>query len=109
MPKPLTRSERLALVGKPLNPIRPEHDFAQSRLNWERAVFDNAAWFLTLNLRLPQNDPDKAKRWPTFPLARAFADTSEGVCIYAVTETERSTILERKAWDDWAERWERRE
>jgi len=74
MPKPLTRSERLALVGKPLNPIRPEHDFAQSRLNWERAVFDNAAWFLTLNLRLPQNDPDKAKRWPTFPLARAFAD-----------------------------------
>jgi hypothetical protein len=105
--KPLTRRERLALVGKPF--IRGEHDFKRGRAAWEQAVFDNAVYFMTLNLRLPVNHPDQRQHWPTFPLARAFADTSEGVCIYAVTETERSTILERKAWDDWAERWERRE
>jgi hypothetical protein len=81
----------------------------QSRADWERAVFDNAAYFLTLNMRLPMNHPDQTQRWPTFPQARAFADTSEGVCIYAVTETERSTILERKVWDEWTARWARRE
>jgi len=103
-----TRAERLAMIGRPLLHQHPEHNFKQSRADWERAVFDNAAHFLALDMQRPMNDPQNRRIFPTFPEAIAYAQDNDGVCIYAVTATERSTVLDRRAWPEWAERWQRR-
>jgi len=80
----------------------------QPRADWERAVFDAAAHFLTIDMARSFTDPERRARWPTFPQALQFARKSDRVCIYAVTPAERSTILERAAWDRWEERWNQR-
>jgi hypothetical protein len=82
--------------------IRPEHDFLQTRQSWEEAVFDNAAYFLTCDY---SQWPVQRQQWQGFNEAVAYARARQRTCLYAVTATERSTILDRKTWPQWQARW----
>jgi hypothetical protein len=84
---------------------RSEHDFAQTYAHWEAAVFDNAAYFATIEMR--STPRYKRIEWRYFPWAVRYARQNEagGPCIYAVAHTERFTLLDPEKWDEWCTRW----
>ena len=73
------------------------HNFLQSRSNWEASVFDDAEYFAASSIR-PQREYLK---FTTFAEALNFACDKSNFCIYAITASGRSTLLDRVKWDEW--------
>jgi hypothetical protein len=85
-----------------------EHDFTQSRADWEAAVFDRAIHFAVVENR----NKRKYSTWRYLPWAVKYCrqlDTGHwdaaGWCIYAVTATGRFNLLDHEKIDEWVQRW----
>jgi hypothetical protein len=80
--------------------MRPENIYPHDVEDHDRNVFLGASHF-TVYL------PGKGK-WdniPTFPDALEKVGDSRRALIYAVTKSDRSTVLERKKWDLYLALW----
>ncbi len=84
---------------------RSPHNFAQPVQDWEASIFDQAEYLSVIFLR--QRDRVH-HRFQSMRSAVSFAQSnlSEGACIYAVTPSGRSTILDREKWAEWIQRQE---
>lgn len=84
---------------------RSEHDFTQSAVEWEAAVFDNAAYFSVVETRAER----RRSEFVDLPTALAYArnHAADGACLYAVCGSGRSTLLDPEKWSEWEQRWGR--
>jgi len=87
---------------------KSDANYALSRPEWDEAVFDNAAYFMTLDMSLPKHELHYRKTYQSLPDALDFARLSARVCLYVISATGRATILDRKQWQFWEERWNQR-
>jgi hypothetical protein len=85
-----------------------EHDFTQSRADWEAAVFDRAIHFAVVENR----NKRKYSTWHYLPWAVKYCRQlntghwdAAGWCIYAVTATGRFNLLDHEKIDEWVQRW----
>lgn len=75
------------------------HNFSQSRISWEAAVFDDAVYFFTLELV-----PRDRHEFKTFSEAVEYARDLPRCLVYGVTQSERSALFDREKWNEWLER-----
>lgn len=74
----------------------PEHDFSQSRDQWEQSVIDNAAYFTTARHK-GRGNYDR-REFPTMAEAAGDADDDPRAMVYACTVTGRSVLVPRDKW-----------
>ena len=95
-------SEAFMTTGKPNPKVRPEHAAGMKREDWDKVVFDNAEYFSVIELR--STPARKRTEFTYFPDAVEYAQDKTDACIYAITGSGRSAVLDRKAWLQWLER-----
>lgn len=93
-------------MDKTKSVVRPEHDFRQSREEWERVVFDNATLFRVS--RFHGKGRWTAKDFTTFPAAVRNALTDNQAMIAAVCDSGRWIRCDRAEWSEWMKRWKAR-
>lgn len=77
---------------------RPEHDFKQSRDEWETTVIAAAVTFTTARF-LGRGQYDR-REFATLAGAIADAGDDRRAMVYAVTEAGRSVMVPRTRWAD---------
>lgn len=78
-----------------------EHDFSLSADDAVVAIFDAADHFAVVDYRLRPREYETFRELPQ-ALARVRANRG---CLYAVTATGHSMLLDREKWDEWLMRW----
>lgn len=77
--------------------MRPEHRFSGTLEQWDRAVFENAAYFTVVEF-LRGTRPTVVQQHTTFADAVKAATPMPRVLIYAVTASERWALVPRDQW-----------
>ena len=80
----------------------PEHNFSLKREEWESVVFDAATLFTVIEVN-GRAGRTRAE-FLAFPDAIAYA-ADRHACVYAVTASGRSIVLDRADWPRWATRY----
>lgn len=88
--------------------IRPEHQFPETRAEWELIVFKEAAYF-TVVMSFGGGLRERYE-YKELPSAIRKAERWEGPhgrrpTLYAVTASGRSIPLDRKEWPIWLKMW----
>jgi hypothetical protein len=76
--------------------IPPEHDFSKSFKEWEQAVISSATRYTVTVFGVGRYSVD----FPTFAAAIGFARDKPRTLVYAVTDTDHSTLVPRDKWEE---------
>lgn len=83
--------------------MRAEHNFSLKFNEWEPVVFDNAEHFRVVEFK--GRGQRVSVRFEDLPSALRAADPLLRACVYAVTKSGRSIVLDRAQWPQWLERY----
>lgn len=81
-----------------------EHDFTQTREQWELSVFRNATYFTVIRRAFGRRKVHfdsnyERKEFLTFKAAVTEARSDPRALVYAVTAKERDCMVRRDQWD----------